>query len=117
MMDKATIKAKVEAMVVAPSCCAELKEAGERYLKALGTSDEKTEGKKLIDELKADVCTIDEVIGLFTSAKGEELFGKEGAASMAEHAKEVKAQGGKYCDCPACAPGKELMDAEADIAG
>ncbi|SHK68805.1 hypothetical protein SAMN05216582_11281 [Selenomonas ruminantium] len=60
------------------------------------------------------LCTIDEVIGLFTSAKGEELFGKEGAASMAEHAKEVKAQGSKYCDCPACAPGKELMDAEAD---
>lgn len=69
------------------------------------------------DELKADVCTIDEVIGLFTSAKGEELFGKDGAASMAEHAKEVKAQGSKYCDCSACAPGKELMDAEADIAG
>jgi len=27
-MDKATIKAKVEAMVAAPSCCNELKEAG-----------------------------------------------------------------------------------------
>jgi hypothetical protein len=114
-MDKATIKAKVEAMVAAPSCCNELKEAGGRYLKAMGTADEKSEGKKLIAELKLDVCTIDDVIGLFTSAKGEEIFGKEQAASMAEHAKEVKANGGKYCDCPACAPGKELMDAEADI--
>ena len=44
-MDKATIKAKVEAMVAAPSCCNELKEAGERYLKAMGTADEKSEGK------------------------------------------------------------------------
>ena len=34
-MDKATIKAKVEALVAAPSCCNELKEAGERYLKAM----------------------------------------------------------------------------------
>ena len=116
-MDKVTIKAKVEAMVSAPSCCSELKEAGERYLKAIGTSEEKVEGKKLLEEIKADVCTIDQVIELFTSAKGEEMFGKEKASAIAAHAKEVKANGGVYCDCPACAPGKELMDAEADIFG
>ena len=45
-MDKATIKEKVEAMISAPSCCAELKTAGERYLKAIGTPEEKDEAKK-----------------------------------------------------------------------
>ena len=114
-MDKATIKEKVEAMISAPSCCAELKTAGERYLKAIGTPEEKDEAKKLLDEIKMDVCTIDQVIELFTLAKGEELFGKEKAAAIASHAKEVKAKGGVYCDCPACAPGVELMDAAADI--
>lgn len=116
-MDKVTIKAKVMAVAAAPSCCAELKEVCKSYLEALGTEGERAAAEKLVAELKADVCTIDEVMGLFTSPKGEEIFGVEQAAKMAEHAKAVKAAGGKYCDCPACGPGCELIEAEADILG
>ena len=116
-MDKATIKEKVEAVASAPSCCAELKEVCNAYLKALGTDGEKAAAEKLLAELKADVCTIDDVLGLFTSPKGEKIFGAEQAAKMAEHARSVKAEGGKFCDCPACAPGRELIEAEKDILG
>jgi len=117
IMDKATIKKTVEAVAAAPSCCAELKEVCNAYLKALDTDGERAAAEKLLTELKADVCTIDEVIGLFTSPEGEEMFGAEQAAKMAEHAKSVKAAGGKFCDCPACGPGRELIEAEADILG
>ena len=116
-MDKVIIKANVKDVAAAPSCCAELREVCNNYLGALGTDFEKAAAEKLVAELKADVCTIDEVIGLFTSPKGEELFGAEQAAKIAEHAKSVKAAGGKYCDCPACAPAMELIEAEADILG
>ena len=116
-MDQATIKAKVEAVASAPSCCAELKEVCGTYLKALGTDGEKAAAEKLLAELRADVCTIDDVLGLFASPKGAEIFGAEQAAKMAEHAKSVKAAGGKFCDCPACKPGRELIEAEADILG
>jgi len=114
-MDKVTIKAKVKAVAAAPSCCAELREVCQNYLEALGTDWEKQAAEKLVAELKADVCTIDEVIGLFTSPKGEEIFGAGQAAKMAEHARKVKSAGGKYCDCPACSPGRELIENEEDI--
>ena len=63
-MDKVTIKAKVKAVADAPSCYAELKKVCNNYLEALGTDLEKSAAEKLVIELKADVCTIDEVISI-----------------------------------------------------
>ncbi len=114
-MDKQTIKEKVQAIVAAPSCCAELKAVGEEWLAAFGTDGEKAASKKLIAELEADVQTIDAVLGFFASKAGAEFFGAARAAELAQHAREVKAAGGKYCDCPACAPGWEVLDNKASL--
>ena len=60
--------------------------------------------------LEADVCTIDELIGLCESEQGKKFFGAEKAASMAEAARKSKAEGGKYCLCPACQAGSVIYE-------
>ena len=109
-MDKQTVEEKVQAIVAAPSCCAELKAVGEEWLAAFGTDREKPASQKLIAELQTDVLEVDQVLAFFASPEGQKLFGAEKAAEMAQHMREMKATNGKYCDCPACAPGRELLD-------
>ena len=55
--------------------------------------------------LEAEVTSVDELIGLCSSEKGKEIFGAEQAAGMVEAAKKSKAEGNKYCICPACQAG------------
>ncbi len=98
-MTKQEIKAEVEKMIAAPSCCPELRAEGEAYLKAVGTSGERAAAESLIREMKEDVTSIDDLI----------------AFAGSEDAKAAKSQGGKYCICPACAAGGKLLDHEADL--
>jgi len=109
-MSKAEIAEKVKELINAPSCCAELKAVGKAWLEAVGTPAEKEMSEKLIAELNADVQTIDEVIDLFSSETGQKIVGAETAAQMVAHFKEVKAAGGKWCDCPACKIGRSILD-------
>ena len=43
-MTKNELKKYVEALIAAPSCCPEAKDAGEKYLAALGTEEEAAAG-------------------------------------------------------------------------
>jgi len=82
-------------LIAAPSCSQEAKDAANAWLDAVGTDNEEAETKKYIAELEEDIMPIDGLIGFAGSEAGAAVFG-------AEKAKEVKAAGGKYCDCPAC---------------
>ena len=104
MMNEAIVE-KVKALITAPSCYAGLKKIAEEYIAALGSDREKEAGRKLVAELEADVLSIDDVLA----------FGAEQAAAYAAHAREVKAKGGKWCDCPACAPGREILDRKEEL--
>ena len=112
-MTKGDIAEKVKALINTPSCCAELKAVGNDWLKALGEADEKMLSEKLLKELEADRQPIDDVIALFSSETGKNIVGAETAANMAAHFKEVKAAGGKWCDCPACKIAGEILDNKA----
>ena len=109
-MTKADIIEKEKDLIAAPSCYAPLKALAEEWLKAVDTPEEKALSAKLVAELEADVQTIDEVIELFSSEEGQKAVGAEVAASMVAHFKEVKAAGGKWCDCPACKAGRAILD-------
>ena len=111
-MTKTEVMEKIKEVAAAPNVYAGLKAKAEVYL---ADSENKEKAKALVEELKADVCTIDSVIALFDSPEGKKLVGEETAAKIAGHAKEVKAAGGKFCDCPACAPGKIVLDNSALI--
>lgn len=106
---------KVKALIEAPSCYAGLKEVAEAYIAAIGSDGEKDAARKLAAELEADIQTIDEVLAFFKSDAGTQFFGAETAAALAKHAEEVKAKGGKWCDCPACAPGREILDRKEEL--
>ena len=117
-MNEAIVE-KVKALIAAPSCYAGLKKIAEEYIAALGGDREKEAGRRARQrhraELEADVLSIDDVLAFFESDAGEKTFGAEQAAAYAAHAREVKAKGGKWCDCPACAPGREILDRKEEL--
>lgn len=100
---------KTNELIGAPSCSGEAKTAAQAWLAAVGTENEAEETKKYIAELEADIMPIDGLIGFADSDAGKNVFGEETAKNIAAHAKEIKAAGAKYCDCPACAAVEAIL--------
>ena len=101
---------KVQEMISAPSCCAELKAAGQAWLDAVGTDKEASATEALLAEIEEDVTPIDGLIAFAGSEAGAKVFGEERAANMLAHAKEIKANGALYCDCAACTVALEVKE-------
>lgn len=95
------IREKVQAMIDAPTTCAELKAAGQAWLDAEGTDKEAKATADLLAEIDEDVTTIDGLIAFAGSEAGAQVFGDQAPGILA-HAKEIKAAGAQYCDCPGC---------------
>ena len=105
-MTKADFIQQVKNLISAPCCYAGLKEKAEAYLVAQNTET----AAALVNELKADVQSIDEVLPFFDSEDAMILFGPEVAEQLLQKAKEVKANGGDTCFCEACTAGKAILD-------
>lgn len=108
-MTKEILIEKIKAMAAAPSCCPELKAATQAYFDAAGTADEKSAAKNLLAEIEEDITTVEDLVPFAHSEIAVQIFGAEGAKKFAAHADELKASGAKYCDCPACANGLEVL--------
>ena len=94
----------------AVSACAEFKAAAQAYLDAVGTDQEADAGKALVAEAEEDIGSIDGTIAFFGTEKAAAIFGADIAAQKLAHAKEIKAQGAVYCDCPGCSAAKAIID-------
>ena len=105
-MTKSEILAKVNELISAYSVCAPIKAAAEAYVK----NQDKKSADALVKAIEADVCTVDELIALCESEDGKKFFGAEKAAGMVEAAKKSKAEGNKYCICPACQAGALIWE-------
>ncbi len=92
---------KTQELMSASSCSEEARTAAQSWLDSIGTEKEAEETKSYISELEADIMPIDNLIGFAESDAGAQVFG-DAAKNVAAHAKEIKAAGAKYCDCPAC---------------
>ena len=114
-MEKQELKQIVQEMIAAPSCCQELKDAAQKWLDAAVPAAKKAAADALVLELKDDIAPIGHVIEFFESARAKEIFGEEKAKAMAAHAHEVKAAGGKWCDCPACSAGRKILENAASL--
>lgn len=101
---------KTRELMAAPSCSAEAKAAAQAWLDALGTAGEAEETKRYLAELEADIVPIDGLIGFAESDGGRQCFGEEKAAEIAAHAREIKAEGAQFCDCPACAAVAAILE-------
>jgi hypothetical protein len=106
---------KVKELVNASSVCPEAKEAGQRYLDAVGTDGQKKAADDLVAELKEDVRSVDQNIEFFGSPAAAEAMGREQADAFLAHFKEAKAAGKEWCDCPACSAGKAVLDSSEEL--
>lgn len=106
---------KTHELINAPSCSKEAKEAAQNWLDAVGTEKQMQETEKYIAELKADIMPIDGLIAFASSEMGQSVFGQELAKNILAHAQEIKLQGAKYCDCPACKAVSEILAKEDEL--
>ena len=109
------VKEQTAALIAAPSCSAEAKAAAEKWLTAVGTAEEAEATKAYVAELEADIMPIDGLIAFAGSEAGVGVFGAELAKNILAHAEEIKAAGAEYCDCPACAACKAILDKKAEL--
>lgn len=109
------VKEQTAALIAAPSCSAEAKAAAEKWLSAVGTAEEAEATKAYVAELEADIMPIDGLIAFAGSEAGVGVFGAELAKNILAHAEEIKAAGAEYCDCPACAACKAILEKKAEL--
>ena len=114
-LSREEVIAEVKKLAEAPSVYAGLKEKAEHFLRAAGTAEEHASFHKLVEELKGDVLTIDQVIGFMDSPDGVKVFGEKKAQELAAAAKKAKEQGEDTCICPACQAGKAILANQAVI--
>ena len=107
--DKQSLLEKLKAIEASPSCYVDLREMIKKYFDALGTADEKVAVENLIDELKADVVRIEQLVLFAHSNNAIEMFGAARAKIFAANADALKASGAKYCNCFACTQGLEVL--------
>lgn len=107
--------AKTHELMSAPTCSSEAKTAAQAWLDSVGTETEAAETEKYIAELEADIMPIDNLIGFAESDAGIQVFGADNAQNVADHAKEIKSAGAKYCDCPACAAVEAILEKKNDL--
>lgn len=108
---------KSKELMSASTCSSEAKAAAQAWLDAVGTDREGEETKKYVEELEADIMPIDGLIGFAESEHGAQVFGADKALEVAAHAREIKAAGAKYCDCPACAAVEAILDKKDILLG
>ena len=111
-----TVYEKTKDLMAAHSCSAEAKAAAQAWLDAAGTDKEAEETARYIEELEADIMPVDNLIAFAESEMGAKVFGGEEAAKgVAEHGRQIKAAGGKYCDCPACAAVAAILEKKEEM--
>lgn len=103
------VKGKTQELLQSQTCCAEEKAAAKAWLEAIGTEQEAAETERYLNELKADIMPIDQLIGFAGSEAGIQYFGEAAAKGIVSHAEEIKANGARYCDCPACAAAEAIL--------
>ena len=101
-MTREDMEKVVQDMISAKSCYPVLRARGEEWMNAGDTDTEEAAWKKLVAQAKVDIMPIDDLISFAASKTGTKVLGKEGAEMLLKHAKAIKTQGAKYCDCPAC---------------
>lgn len=106
---------QVNALKNAPSCCAEAKAVCAEWLEAVGTDKEAEMTKKLIAEVEADIMPVDGLIAFAGSEAGVKVFGEEMAKNVLSHAEEIKKNGVKFCDCPACTACAAIIAKKAEL--
>ncbi len=114
-MTHTQVKELVQALLDAPTSNPTLKEFAQSWLNAEGTPKQAELTKQLVSVAEQNIAFIDETIGFAGSELGTQILGAEGAANLLQHAKDIKAKGAEFCDCPGCVAAKHIIDLKAKI--
>lgn len=101
MAELKDVMEKTQELIIAPTCCDALRKKAQTWLKSIGTDNERAAAVAFIAEVEEDILPIDKLIAFAESSGNQELLA---------HAKDVKAKGGKYCDCPACTLAAQILE-------
>jgi len=110
MENKEKVVSLINELLAVPHACGELKDIAKQYVDSIDTENETKIREELIKEIKEDVVPAEAAYGFLSSPKAIEFFGEERAKEMALHMKEIIANGGKYCDCAACAAALKVLE-------
>ena len=115
-MTHTQLKELVQALLDAPTSNPTLKEFAQSWINAEGKPEQEELTKQLVSVAEQNIALIDETIGFAGSELATQILGAEGAANLLQHAKDIKAKGAKFCDCPGCTACKHVIDLKAEIA-
>ena len=115
IMTHTQVKELVQALLNAPTSNPTLKEFAQSWINAEGKPEQEELTKQLVSVAEQNIALIDETIGFAGSELAVQILGKEGAANLLQHAKDIKAQGAEFCDCPGCVACKNIIDLKAEI--
>lgn len=105
----------VKAILDAPTSNETVKEFAQSWINAEGKPEQEELTKKLVSVAEQNIALIDETIGFAGSELAVQILGEEGSANLLQHAKDIKAQGAEFCDCPGCVACKHVIDLKAEI--
>ena len=105
----------VQALLDAPTSNETVKEFAQSWINAEGTPKQEELTKQLVSIAEQNIALIDETIGFAGSELATQILGEEGAANLLQHAKDIKAEGAEFCDCPGCVAAKNIIDLKAEI--
>ncbi|MFR4142494.1 MAG: molecular chaperone Hsp90 [[Clostridium] leptum] len=112
------VKGKTQELLQSQTCCAEGKAAAKAWLEAIGTEQEAAETERYLNELKADIMPIDQLIGFAGSEAGIQYFGEAAAKGIVSHAEEIKVlNGARYCGWLQCAAAEAVPQKAGDAVG
>ena len=115
-MTHTQVKELVQALLDAPTSNETVKEFAQSWINAEGTPKQEELTKQLVSVAEQNIALIDEVIDYARSERATQILGEEGAANLLQHAKDIKAEGAEFCDCPGCVAAKNIIDLKAEIA-
>mgnify|MGYP006964180042 CR=1 FL=1 len=109
---------KAKELIAAPSCSAEAKKQPRRGLQQWErTSRQKRQRNSSLRWKKILFQLMDS--SHLQSPMQEQKYSAERkkAKGVAEHGREIKAAGAKYCDCPACAAVEAILSKKEELLG
>ena len=96
------------------SAVANAVDAKKAWLEAAGTDREAEATRQYLKELEADIVTAEGLEAFAESEAGIKVFGDK-AGQIAAHAREIRAAGAKYCDCPACTAVAAILEKKDEM--
>ena len=105
----------VQALLDAPTSNETVKEFAQSWINAEDTPKQEELTKQLVSVAEQNIALIDETIGFAGSELATQILGEDGAANLLQHAKDIKAQGAEFCDCPGCIACKNIINLKAEI--